>query len=150
MQTTSSEIDLTRAIRGAYRERGWEAFRDGKARLRTVDLDESGAISITGEVQDKDDVSYKQDVRLVPDAGGSTQVSGTCTCRTMVNCSHVAALIYAWTSRQGTDEPQEAFESNLEPEDEELSASWRTTWTFWSRPRPSRRAPTPRRALRPR
>ena len=121
MQTTSSEIDLTRAIRGAYRERGWEAFRDGKARLRTVDLDESGAISITGEVQDKDDLSYKQDVRLVPDAGGSTQVSGTCTCRTMVNCSHVAALIYAWTSRQGTDEPQEAFESNLEPDDEELS-----------------------------
>ncbi|MBK1668109.1 hypothetical protein CKO28_08675 [Rhodovibrio sodomensis] len=121
MQTTSSEIDLTRAIRGAYRERGWEAFRDGKARLRTVDLDESGAISITGEVQDKDDLSYKQDVRLVPDAGGSTQVSGTCTCRTMVNCAHVAALIYAWTSRQGTDEPQEAFESNLEPEDEELS-----------------------------
>ena len=121
MQTTSSEIDLTRAIRGAYRERGWEAFRDGKARLRTVDLDESGAISITGEVQDKNDVSYKQDVRLVPDAGGSTQVSGTCTCRTMVNCAHVAALIYAWTSRQGTDEQEEAFESNLEPEDEELS-----------------------------
>jgi hypothetical protein len=30
-------------------------------------------------------------------------------------------LIYAWTSRQGSDEPAAAFESNLEPEDEELS-----------------------------
>lgn len=117
----SPDIDLTRSIRQAYRARGWDFFKDGNARLQTVDLDDSGGVHLTGSVEEPGGARYKQDVHLVPDASGATSVSGTCTCRTMVNCGHVAALIYAWDSRQQPDSGATAFESAGEPDDDELS-----------------------------